>query len=63
MKNEGEITRLTHEPNYEQFAQKQEEVCHFVQDRHPEGAQRIIYPLQKRNCQSHEIKHEKTLHL
>lgn len=25
-----------HEPNNEQFPQKQEEVCHFVQDSHPD---------------------------
>ena len=34
--------RLTHKPNNEQFAQKQEEICHFVQDSHPEGLKRII---------------------
>ena len=41
-------TRLTHEPNDEQFAQKQEEICHFVQDSHPKGLKRIIYSLHKR---------------
>uniref|UniRef100_A0A3Q1IB33 Uncharacterized protein n=1 Tax=Anabas testudineus TaxID=64144 RepID=A0A3Q1IB33_ANATE len=29
--------RLTHKSNDEQFAQKQEEIRHFVQDRHPGG--------------------------
>lgn len=41
-------TRLTHESDDEQFAQKQEEICHFVQDSHPKGLKRIIYSLQKR---------------
>lgn len=46
-------TRLTHEPDDEQFAQKQEEICHFVQDSHPKGLKRIIYSLQKkRNWQT-----------
>uniref|UniRef100_A0A3B4U0M5 Uncharacterized protein n=1 Tax=Seriola dumerili TaxID=41447 RepID=A0A3B4U0M5_SERDU len=31
-KNKDEIKRLTHKPNDEQFAQKQEEICHFIQD-------------------------------
>lgn len=30
--------KLTDEPNDEQFAQEQEEICHFVQDSHPGGA-------------------------
>lgn len=46
-------TRLTHESDDEQFAQKQEEICHFVQDSHPKGLKRIIYSLQKkRNWQT-----------
>lgn len=41
-------TRLTHESDDEQFAQKQEEICHFVQDSHPKGLKRIIYSLKKK---------------
>uniref|UniRef100_A0A3B4YFI3 Uncharacterized protein n=1 Tax=Seriola lalandi dorsalis TaxID=1841481 RepID=A0A3B4YFI3_SERLL len=30
--DEHTVSRLTHKPNDEQFAQKQEEICHFIQD-------------------------------
>lgn len=35
MKYKDEMNRLTHKSNDEQFAQKQEEICHFIQDSHP----------------------------
>lgn len=33
---EEEEGKDSHKPNNEQFSQKQEEICHFVQDSHPD---------------------------
>lgn len=49
-KDKGYINRLTNKPNNEKFAQKQEEICHFVQHSHPEGWKTIFYSLQTRKA-------------
>ncbi len=50
------MDKLTHEANNEQFAQKQEEICHLVQNSHPEWLKQINYALQKKET-INQIKH------
>lgn len=47
-RNEGATDWLTHKPNNQQFAQKEEEICNSVQYSHPKEEDRIIHK-QKKN--------------